>query len=400
MNIAILIERYDPGMGSMEAAAAELTGLLAGRGHAVTILAATVTPDVSVPAGVTMRAMIPGGGGRHGWRMGPLRLWRFHRWAKDQLANGSFDVSLSLTSTAPAAVLMPSSGVQREVLARLRDGGPMTMLSWIERHEPWLLPRVQVLLWLERRTLRDSGVRRRVAVSAYVREQIARHGRVADDQVEVIRRGTSLAPLDEQERAGVRRSLRAAWGIGPGTTLFLFAARDLGRQGLEPALRALAMLRAQGADAAMVLAGPLSYRVLRLIGRCGVRDHVRVVGETTRRAELLAAADATVAPIFFDAASAIVIESLACGVPVIGSAFDGSSDWLDGDQVIADPRNVPALAAAMKKLVDPRERRRVAEGLVNDPARLGMERAADEVERVLAYEAKTPAPTQSGAGIS
>ncbi|MCC7204604.1 MAG: glycosyltransferase family 4 protein [Phycisphaeraceae bacterium] len=400
MNIAILIERYDPGMGSMEAAAAELTGLLAGRGHAVTILAATVTPDVSVPAGVTMRPMIPGGGGRHGWRMGALRLWRFHRWAKEQLANGSFDVSLSLTSTVPAMVLMPWSGVQREALARLRDGGPLTMHNWIERHEPWVLPRVQVLLWLERRTLRDAGVRRRVAASTYVREQIAELGRVAEDRVEVIRRGTGLTPLDDRERAAVRESLRAAWGVGGDTTLFLFAARDLGRQGLEPALRALAMLRAQGADSAMILAGPLSYRVLRVVGRCGVREGVRIVGATTRRAELLAAADVTVAPIFFDAASAIVIESLACGVPVIGSAFDGSSDWLDVDEVIADPRNVPALAAAMKKLVDPQERRRVAGGLVRDPSLLGMERVADEVERVLSEEAKTAAAIQGGAGIS
>jgi UDP-glucose:(heptosyl)LPS alpha-1,3-glucosyltransferase len=60
-------------------------------------------------------------------------------------------------------------------------------------------------------------------------------------------------------------------------------------------------------------------------------------------------------PTFHDPCSLVALEALACGLPVVTTRYNGASELLsppsDG-QVIDDPHDAPALAAAMTRMLD------------------------------------------------
>src|SRR5262249_35478224 len=68
------------------------------------------------------------------------------------------------------------------------------------------------------------------------------------------------------------------------------------------------------------------------------------------------AADFLVHPTFYDPCSLVVLEALACGLPVITSCFNGASELLHPPQdgyVIQDPHGHAELASCIKQLLDP-----------------------------------------------
>jgi UDP-glucose:(heptosyl)LPS alpha-1,3-glucosyltransferase len=71
------------------------------------------------------------------------------------------------------------------------------------------------------------------------------------------------------------------------------------------------------------------------------------------------AADFLVHPTFYDPCSLVVLEALACGLPVITSRYNGASELLrpphDG-YVIGDPHNYHQIADCMIQLLDPARR--------------------------------------------
>ena len=78
-------------------------------------------------------------------------------------------------------------------------------------------------------------------------------------------------------------------------------------------------------------------------------------GPTTDPYVFYRAADFFVLPTRHDPCSLVVLESLAMGLPVISSIFNGACEIMtDGVHgfVLQDPRNVQALAACYQRLTD------------------------------------------------
>ena len=71
------------------------------------------------------------------------------------------------------------------------------------------------------------------------------------------------------------------------------------------------------------------------------------------------AADFFVHPTFYDPCSLVVLEALACGLPVITTRYNGAAEVLHPPRegfVIDDPHDLDQLAGAMKQLLDPARR--------------------------------------------
>ncbi len=119
-------------------------------------------------------------------------------------------------------------------------------------------------------------------------------------------------------------------------------------------------------DFRLVVAGNannLSYR--RLADRLGIDKHVVFVGHRDDMRTCYFAADFLVHPTFYDPCSLVVLEALACGLPVITTRYNGASELLHvgkDDQglqegyVIDDPHDHDRLAACMVQLFDPNRR--------------------------------------------
>jgi UDP-glucose:(heptosyl)LPS alpha-1,3-glucosyltransferase len=381
MKIAIVIESFDPYAGGLERSTAQIARELAGRGHVVTLLAGGCK-DTGCLAGVTIRAMAKRK------RSSAIRLFLFNRWAKAQLEVGGFDVSLSMTTAVPAAVLQPRGGTVRETLDRNIAMRRTALARVGKRIGLWLNPKQRLLLYFERRAFACEGLVKVAAVSGYVVEQL-KYYNVAAEKVELIPNAAVMRDVDVDQRSAWRERIRGGFDIADDVTVFLFAAINPRLKGFEPLMRALALLKERGVPAVVLLAGDFWHQHNRYAAKLGVRDRVCFVRHTRQIEALYAAADVTVHPTFYDPASKVVIESLMMGVPAISTRYNGASDFIEPtDQplrgrVIPDPADAKALADAMQALADLGEREKCIEATNGLDGVLSMGSHVDRLEMVL-----------------
>lgn len=380
MKIALVIEAFDPGGGGAERSTFQIAQELVERGHAVTIL--TGWTRNTPPEGVRVEPFR-----RRRWKSG-WALARFAAWARGRLAQGEFDTSLSVTTSVPASVMQPRSGTIRETLdrglvARGRAGSLSGRLAILAS------PKRQTLLRLERRSFVDPSVKRIIAVSRYVAEQLTRHYGVDPSRVVVIPNAARMPEVDAAQREAWRSQIRQAFHVPREGMVYLFAAFNPRLKGIVTLFKALADVRRGGLEATLLLAGEMRYPQQHLAAEMGLREAVRFIGSTERMAAVYCAADVTVLPTFYDPSSKVVIESLMMGTPAISTAFNGASDFIvaPGEpvrgRVIADPADHVALAQAMRELADPAELARCRAATAGLAERLSMKRHVDRLEEVL-----------------
>jgi UDP-glucose:(heptosyl)LPS alpha-1,3-glucosyltransferase len=384
MRIALLIDHYDPQGGGAERSAAQIVGELVRRGHRVTVLSRWGSGQEAVD-GVTHRAYSP--------RKSKLSLsgLGFMRWARQALGVGGFDASLSMTMMASASVLQPRSGTVRETIDRNIAMRSTAGARAFKRALIGLSPKQQGMLAMERRTLRDPSVKKVVAISRYVVDQLRRHYRVDGSRVELIPNAAEMPLASQEEVKGWREQVRRHYKIEPEATVYLFAALNPRMKGGHELLYATQRLFARGQKPVVLLAGRVDYAMQHLAALLGVRGQVRFVGTTNQMVKLYAAADVTVHPTFYDPSSKVVIESLMMGVPAISTAYNGASDMIVDSgagyvrgRVIADPSDIEGLAGAMSELSDERERGRCIASMRGLRESLSMSCHVDRLERVLA----------------
>ncbi len=388
MRIGVVIESFDPAGGGAERSTAQIAAELVRRGHQVTILAATAVPHVEL-SGVAVRAMAD----RKPRSL--VQLWRFRRWAVDQLQTGGFEATLSVTLAVPAMVVQPRSGVYREVIARNAAKHHVSRIGQaIGRAVARLSPKKLGLLRMESLTLRDPALRRVVPVSRYVQDQLLRHHDVKLDRMPIIHNAAVMPHIDPQQRMAWRREIRIAWGLDDQTPVFLFAALNPLLKGLVPLMYAMAELKRRQVRACLLVVGSVAWRYQALAQRLQVREAIHFTGPTNQMPALYSAADVTVLPSFFDPSSKVVIESLMLGIPAITTRHNGAADHVLSScksntenklrgRVILDARDVVALADAMENLSDSDERARCAAATAGLGNELSMARHVDRLETLL-----------------
>lgn len=388
MRIALVIERFDPAVGGAERSTTEIARELAQRGHTVTILAGSArygsefeVEDIEIERFSRRRSS------------SLFRLFGFARWAKRWLAAGDFDVGVSMSMAVPAHVLQPRGGTIRETLERNIAMRPTASARLRKRIATLLNPKPQLALAYEARTVNDPLVRKIVALSAYVKEQLQRHYHVPDDRIEVIPNAAMVPTVSDTQKRRWKRDVRSGFNVAPGSTLFLFAAQNPRLKGFDTLVRSLNLLQQRGQDVTVLLAGDYGHGEKSLVANLGVRGMVRFVGQTRNMPALYAAADVTVHPTFYDPASKVVIESLMLGTPAISTRYNGASDHIEAvngkphkprGRIIADPADAEALAEAMADLTTPTRRRQCAKATVGLADSLSMTRHVDRLEALLA----------------
>jgi UDP-glucose:(heptosyl)LPS alpha-1,3-glucosyltransferase len=157
---------------------------------------------------------------------------------------------------------------------------------------------------------------------------------------------------------------REQWGIRTDETVGLFAAMNYRLKGLEPLLHAVARMPLHRPFRLLVAGSRRTRGYERLAQRLGINDRVHFLGPRRDMLHCYFAADFLVHPTFYDPCSLVVLEALACGLPVITSRYNGASELLRPPQVgyvVDDPHDHARLAALIEQLLDPEQRRVHAE---------------------------------------
>lgn len=390
MKIALVVERFALQGGGAEKSSQQIARELIRRGHAVTMLAGRAYASEIAASDIPVRAF-----GKRRLGIAAL-LGGFSRWVGEQLDQGGFDTSISMTLMAPAAVVQPRSGVFREAAERSIARRRTDSTRALKRAMLAINPRHLALLSSEKRTIHNPRVQRFVAISHYMARQLREHYHVSPERIDVIPNAAVMPVLDATTRQAQRQRIRASLQLRDGQAAFLFPAMDPWRKGFEPLL--LAMQKAANPDASrsgpvLLLVGQFGYAEFERVFRMGLRPSVRIIGLTRDMIGPYIAADVTVLPTFYDPASKVLVESMMMGTPVIGTAYDGSSDLvLPAEQpargrVIADPWDVEALAKAITSLSNPTELTRCQQAIQGLAEQLSMRTHVDRLEAVLARTA-------------
>jgi glycosyltransferase involved in cell wall biosynthesis len=124
-------------------------------------------------------------------------------------------------------------------------------------------------------------------------------------------------------------------------------------------VRAVSVLPPDSCELVVVGDGPERERLEAEIGRLGLEERVRLVGERSDVPELLAGADAFVLSSASEGMPISVLEAMAAGLPVVASRVGGMAELVaDGETgLLVTPGAPQELASALRRLLADRQLR-------------------------------------------
>ncbi len=337
MRIALL--RLQVGSpGGAEATLRHLARGLTAAGHQVAVYGADSSHrDTEFLGSEVTYVPVPVWGGK------TLRLLSFAVNSRRLLQKAPVDVIFSLERTFFQHVYRAGDGCHREWLARRTP-----FLSFGKKLGQTLSPFHRVMLWLEKRTFAGPDLKKVIANSRQVKEEVIRHFQVDPAMVRVVYNGLDhqvFRPLPEAER----RQLRQRLGAGEDDGIILFAGSGFARKGLQYLVEAFGRLTDKQAHLWVVGKGRVG-RFKTLAQQRGVAERVKFWGPQTEMAPFYQAADLLALPTLYDPCSNVVLEALGCGCPVITTTANGAAEFITpgkNGEVISNPDEIPVWAGAI-----------------------------------------------------
>jgi UDP-glucose:(heptosyl)LPS alpha-1,3-glucosyltransferase len=351
MNIAFCYESVLPHRGGCETYIASLARRLAADGHDVHLYARRWDAS-ALPAALNIhRVLVP--------RVPRfLRPWVFGAACRKALASAQHQVSVGFDKISGLDVLYPQGGLYAATVEHnlLKYRSPL--MRRLARLLKLIDPSHRSFLALDRHQYRRQPLLV-VAISEMVRRHFEDYYQLDPANLRMVRIAIDLDRFDECDRPRRRLECRQQWGLSPEHIVGLFAAMNYRLKGLEPLLRAVARLPAATPFRLLVAGNPRKASFERLARRLKIADRVRFAGYCADMRNCYFAADFFVHPTFYDPCSLVVLEALACGLPVVTSRHNGAAEVMRPPRegyVLDDPHNLDQLAGALKQLLDPARR--------------------------------------------
>jgi UDP-glucose:(heptosyl)LPS alpha-1,3-glucosyltransferase len=349
MDIALCYESVLPERGGCETYIADLARRFVADGHRVHLYASCWDSEV-LPTSMKYHPLPQPKGPRF------LRPWQFSLDCVKALGACRHDVSMGFNKTWGQDILYPQAGLH---VASAEHN--------LRKHRPPLVRAVARLIrqcdlahWsyclLERKQYLGPKQPAIIANSKFVRGHFQQYYRIAPEKVRVIYSAIDASRFHEQDRPRRRLEYRQQWGIDPEATVALFVAMNYELKGLEPLISSLQHVSRERPMVLLIAGNPNFTHYEKQARYLGVSDRVRFVGFCKDTRSCYFASDFLVHPTFYDPCSLVVLEALACGLPVITSRFNGARELLDPPNdslIIDDPFAVKHLGGCIEQFLDP-----------------------------------------------
>lgn len=311
MRIAVIRRKYDPQGGGAERYAAYVIDKLISRGHDITVFAEKY---YNVPNNVNIipvkRPFLPT----------LCRTATFAKSAKKVVDNSLFDVVFALSRYEGADVYRQAEQLHAVWLP--------IYYSYFSRFNP----RHSGILALEKRVFNDKSTGTVITNSELVRNQVIDIFNFDSKRVKVIRNGVDRNKFHKAESLEEKFSIREELlGADKKSLALLFIAGNFAIKGLDKAIIALANI--QDADVKkntklIVVGGdnPLPYK--ELAEKNGVASNLIFMGEQHDMRRFYIASDMLLYPSLYEPFANVCLEACACGLPVLTTAQNGSSELI------------------------------------------------------------------------
>ncbi len=337
MKIAVLRQKVT-GPGGAETTLGYLARGLAAAGHEVVVYGAAGEAQAQEALGPGISYVpVPVWGGKTG------RLITYALNTRRLLKSSGVQVVFSLERTLFQQVYRAGDGCHRE---------------WLNRRAPFLSPLARaaqrlslfhrVMLGLEKRLFTDPALKRVIANSRQVQDEIIRHYRLDPAKIKIIYNGLDHEKFKLLPKES-RPALLARLSAPAGAKIVLFLGSGFGRKGLAYLFEAFGGLTDKDALLWVVGKGAAApYQ--RLADRLGFAHRVRFWGPQAEVAPFYQAARVLALPTLYDPCSNVVLEALGCGCPVVTTAANGAAEFLTPGQngeILDKPDDITGLRQAL-----------------------------------------------------
>ena len=357
LKIAFVLDRYLPSRGG-EIYFSWLAKELVSRGHEVHIFAAIAE---KIRGTEYQLHQIPVLRYPHS-----LRIFSFLRNSARAIQQYDFDIIHGVGRTLAMNIFNPHGGVEKAYLKQEFSSITNRFYYVYKFLKRYLSLQHYLKVWIQRRQYVNDKVRKIIAISPMVKEDIVRYYGVPEEKIAVVFNCVDLGRFHPKNRTIFRKAKREDLGIDDSALLLLFAGNNYRLKGLEPLLHSLIYLKRWFLNRPFFLLIVGRGRIGRYLGmarRLGVSDFTLFLGPVKGMKQYYAASDIYVHPTFYDSCSLTVLEALASGLPVITSRFNGAADVIisnKGGKILENPADVKDLAESIAFYFD-EERRKEAQ---------------------------------------
>ena len=341
MRVALLARRFDSAGGGTERDLIVTAQALRAAGHQITIFA-----DEIRGAGGDWDVRRVGAGPRLGRT---LSLMRFAWTAAPAARRAGADLVLSFARCVGADVMRSGGGAHASYLRAARKWRGALGASAMR-----ISPYHQVQMLVERQAFRSPGLKRVIAVSNFVRDDLIREFGLAPEKTVTIYNGVDLERFrpaaDPSERAAIRQKF-----VVPATArVAAFVGNGFARKGLGFLIEAWPLV-AGGAFLLVAGADRQTDKFARRARALNVGARVVFTGPQPNVEAIFHAADVFAMPSLFEPFGNVVMEAMACGLPAMTSAFSGVAELLPPSMRglrVENPDDVGEVALRLGALFD------------------------------------------------
>jgi UDP-glucose:(heptosyl)LPS alpha-1,3-glucosyltransferase len=318
--------------GGIERVIYECACYLARKGHEVTVYASDFERNGS--SLIYRRVELP---------PGPkfLRPVSYFRECSRLLKQEAYDAHGAFGCVSPVGGVYWAGSVHAAWLEKAKAfRPPWSLARWKQR----LNPTHPILLGLEKRHFRKGGYRKIIALTDDVKADLQYHYGVPAEDIVVIPNGYAPEEFNLARAQKERESARREYGFTDSERVIVFVANELERKGFPALLRAVESL------------GDPGLRIL-VAGRIAPPQHalVKYIGITGNVARCYAAADVFALPTQYEAWGLVIVEALACGLPVLTTRLAGAAvtvrEGVTGE-LLEDAKGITQIAAKLRRLLD------------------------------------------------
>lgn len=238
-----------------------------------------------------------------------------------------------------------------------------------------------------------------ITVSKATYDDIAQYAKVPAQRLHHVINGLDL----ERVKPKIDKSvMRVKLDIRPEKKIIGFVARirgsSFGKKGILHLIDAMQMLVHKVPDVQLLVSGEDTAAARILKKTCyekGVLKQVRFLGYREDIIDIINCCDILVCPSLFEGLPRVVLESMALGVPVVGSNVDGIPEAVDDSSngYLVEPRDSIGLASALEKLLNDDDMRTQFGNRAKDKIyhQFNAEESARQTKRIYAMITETPA---------